>query len=223
MAPSASGERATCQRQGNAAQQERPPHVAGDHRAAAIPAVDEGAGGQPQQQICHRAQRPRQPGLRRRVGDAQDQERQRQVRGALAQRRDGLASPQQQVASIAPERRRGCGWPHLRHRVFVCCHEHILSSEGQHAAAITAHVDPRKLAKERKEIPGAVGRADVDGRRERTRAEERWRPGGHTITTLAHGSERRRAHGCSGGAILRRASTDAGLTRQKQEAVWRHF
>src|SRR5438105_950689 len=93
------------QRDGNARHGECATHIATDHGALAIPAVDERARGQRKEEVGQVAERRRDAGCRRRTRHRQDKQRIDDVRSRGAEGRDHLPAPEQHVIAVAKERR----------------------------------------------------------------------------------------------------------------------
>ncbi len=202
------------QRQWDAAQRQRPSGVAEHHGPLAVPAVDERAGGQTQQQIGQRAQRSGEAGLGGRMSEAQHEQRKGQHCGLAAHRRDGLAAPQEQVVAIAPKWLRRGGRAQLGRDLLVGCHGHPLSSDEWPAVGGCRRQRPHGRA--RAGMPGArccnaLNRGGMERR-------------GTGVPHVHNGTARDRhvrpaSDRFAGGALFRRVSTSAALTRPEQEAV----
>ena len=94
-----------CERDREAPERERASSVGDDHRALAVPAVDERSGRKVEEDVGQRLREPDDAGLRRRARLGEDEQRIGDAGDAGTDRGDDLPAPQHYEVAVTPERR----------------------------------------------------------------------------------------------------------------------
>ena len=96
---------------GDARQGQRAPCAAEDHRQLAVPAIDQRAGGQGEEEVGDSARRRHEARHGGGAGEGEDQQREGDLRHLRPDDRDQLPAPEQEVVAVAPERGELCCFP----------------------------------------------------------------------------------------------------------------